>query len=538
MRVVAMFRVSTEKQATEGASLDAQQRRYRELALQQGWETVAEFRGQESASQAAADRRVLQQVLACIREHRPDAIYVHEQSRLTRGDDLDVMMLMRELKDRRVNIIVNGVVRDLRSIDERFMVGIQSLIDRTESERIKERMCRGRREKALRGKKATGGSPYGYMNPPPGDPMRGTLRVVEEEAVVVRKIFTRAAEGDSPRRIASELNTLGIAAPRGGRWGKSTVTRILRCPAYIGTSVAFAWRAEQRSKAFRFDAGAEGVVSVESAHEPIVDRALWERVQRSPRPATAGAPRLLTGLLMVNGIEFKGEPNRGTPCYVSRKRGVGAPWLPAEMVDSAVWDAFVSLVLAPEFVERLLRDSHDPVEQEIVQREIEFLEESLAKAAKRRDRLIDMRADGELSKDQFASKSSSLEAEMAAQRKELEAQRSKIVTFDRGHADRVTAMLRTLLAGRTALSQAQKRRVIRSVVRRVELKVVPSGAKQTRDPRGGFKGSAGSRWAIERIAFTFGLDANGRVGTEGAPTGEDPAGTPYAANGYATAAIA
>ena len=32
MRVVALFRVSTEKQASEGASLDAQERLYREIA--------------------------------------------------------------------------------------------------------------------------------------------------------------------------------------------------------------------------------------------------------------------------------------------------------------------------------------------------------------------------------------------------------------------------------------------------------------------------------------------------------------------------
>ena len=64
MRVVALFRVSTEKQANEGASLDSQQREYRELAARNGWITVEEFRGCESATQAASERRVLQQVLA------------------------------------------------------------------------------------------------------------------------------------------------------------------------------------------------------------------------------------------------------------------------------------------------------------------------------------------------------------------------------------------------------------------------------------------------------------------------------------------
>src|ERR1044071_6048288 len=53
MRVVAMFRVSTERQANEGASLDAQQRTFREMAKRSGWKVVGEFRGSESATQAA-----------------------------------------------------------------------------------------------------------------------------------------------------------------------------------------------------------------------------------------------------------------------------------------------------------------------------------------------------------------------------------------------------------------------------------------------------------------------------------------------------
>lgn len=76
MRVVAMFRVSTDRQAEQGASLDAQERRFRELTASNGWMVVAEFRGSESAMKAGSEREVLQNVLACIRNHRPDMVYV------------------------------------------------------------------------------------------------------------------------------------------------------------------------------------------------------------------------------------------------------------------------------------------------------------------------------------------------------------------------------------------------------------------------------------------------------------------------------
>jgi hypothetical protein len=145
-----------------------------------------------------------------------------------------VAVLLRELRERQIKILVNGVVRDLGSIDERFMVGIQSLVDRAESERIKERMHRGKRERARQGKKNSGPSPYGYQNPLKGMPGYGTLEIVEEEARVVRLIFNERLEGSGEKAIANLLNERGVPSPRGGQWGGSTIRRVLQNPVCIG----------------------------------------------------------------------------------------------------------------------------------------------------------------------------------------------------------------------------------------------------------------------------------------------------------------
>src|SRR5690606_34995326 len=119
------------------------------------------------------------------------------------------------------------------------------------SERIKERMTRGKREKAKQGKKNSGPAPFGYRNPAPGAPGRGTLLVVPEQAVVVRKLFALAAEGRGDDAIAKALNDLGMAAARGGRWGKSSVRRALENPVYIGTAASNVWVAQPGSRTFR-----------------------------------------------------------------------------------------------------------------------------------------------------------------------------------------------------------------------------------------------------------------------------------------------
>jgi len=510
MRVVALFRVSTEKQANEGASLDSQERAYRDLAARSGWETVAEFRGCESATQATSDRRVLQQVLACLRDREPDAVYVHEQSRLTRGDELEVAMLLRELRDRRTKIIVGGVVRDLGSIDERFMVGIQSLVDRAESERIKERLQRGKRERARQGKKTGGPAPFGYRNPPPGEAGRGTLVVVPEEAAVVRRIFDLAAQEVSTNKIADTLNAAGHASPRGGRWGKSTVRRVLDCPAYIGTAASGVWVAAKGSRNFRFDVNNPNASIVENAHPAIIARATWDALRKAPRVPRTSGPRLLTGLLYVNGLRYEGNGSKGKRFYAGPRGLAGAPWLEMEHADDAVWSRFLSLATSDEFVERLLREADNPIEREKAAAEVAYLGEHVAKLQRRLEGLVNMRADGDIAREDFLTRAAKAEGEIAAARAELQALRAKAVVCDGNAARRVVGAIRALLGGRARLDAAQRRRVLRAIVRRIDAAVARSDSPLQRDERGRVVRSTLPRWTIERVTFVLAVPAEGR----------------------------
>ncbi len=507
MRVVALYRVSTEKQADQGSSLDSQQRTYHDLAAKNGWTTVAEFRGCESATQAASDRRVLQQVLACLREHEPDAVYVHEQSRLTRGDELEVALLLRELRERGVKIIVGGLVRDLSSIDEGFMIGIQSLVDRTESLRIKERMGRGKRERARQGKKCSGPAPFGYENPPPGATGRGTLKIIDAEAVVVRRIFDLAMSGKGDQRVAVTLNGLGIAAPRGGKWGKSSIRRVLNCPAYLGVAANNVWIAEKGTRRFRLNMKHEKAIIVEGAHPAIIAREVWDAVHsRQSLPRTA-KPRMLTGLLRVNGAAFHGDNCDGTSFYRAARGTKGAAWLLADDTDAAVWDAFAALATGPELVERLLNAASNPREQELAAQEIEYLDGEIGKAQRRLARLTDMRADGEIDKETYLSRSGGTQQTIDRLQRELAEQRSKAVVFDRTHATRVAKAVQVLLAGKTRLSGAQKHSILRSIVLRIDVAAVPTGARFARDERGRVVKGRTARWAIQSISLRLALPA-------------------------------
>lgn len=511
MRVVALFRVSTEKQASEGASLDAQQRIYREMATERGWNTIAEFRGCESATQAASDRRVLQQVLGCLREHEPDAIYVHEQSRLTRGDELDVALLMRELRERRVKLIVNGVVRDLSSIDERFMFSIQSLVDRAESERIKERMRRGKREKARQGKKTGGPVPYGYTNPPHGHHLRGTLQPESREGATVHRIFALAARGIGDRAIARELNKGGIPGPTGARWGKTTIRRILTNPVYIGTLATSAWVAQKGSRTFRFEPGNANAVLAEKAHEAIISQELWDAAQNRPKSPRTAIPRLLTGLLHVGGRRYGGNVDHGRPCYSARGGGK-SPWLPVALVDDAVWNAFASLATSPEYIRQLMEQASTQTDKVVIGMEIEHLEGEIGKLERRQSKLVEMRADGEITKEQFLTRSAENETTLAKLRAALAERRAKLIVFDGSQAARIVKAVQCLIGGRSKLTVEQRRAILNSILRRVDVEVERLCAMQKRGAKGRLAGSGGPRWVIRSVELQLNITAG---------TGED-----------------
>lgn len=505
MKVVALFRVSTEKQATEGASLDAQEREYRQLAAAHGWTTVREFRGHESATKASADRMVLQQVLRFIADNPVDAVYVHEQSRLTRGDEFEVAFLMRELRERKIKILVHGTLRDPSDIDDGFMIGIQSLVDRAESARIKERMGRGKKQRAMQGRKNCGPAPYGYRNPHPGEPNRGVLQIVEEEAVVIRRIFDAAIQGKGVQAIATELNNLGIPAARGGQWVKTAIERVLVNPAYKGASAANVWKRQGKSRVFKLDMQSADAIIIEDAHAPIVSREVWDAVQNRPKRVTTKVPRLLTGLLYVDGKPYGGDSSRHGSFYRSPRGERGCPWFHTQAADDAVWHAFVSLATGAEFVESLLKAAENRKEQEMAAHEVEFLTDRIARLKRRYDRLIEMRAGDEITKETFLEKSRADESELARLEDELKVQRAKAAVVDVSHGARIAKAVQTLIAGRTRLTGDQKRSILRSVVRRVDVDAAPTGALQARVEGGRLAKGSFPRWRVDRVTLRLAL---------------------------------
>jgi hypothetical protein len=134
----------------------------------------------------------------------------------------------------------------------------------------------------------------------------------ENTASVVRRIFERAAAGDSCIKIATDLSAEGIMPPLKYRalcrenftpegaarasdfWNHTTVRRILKNRVYLGTTVLGKTRKISIKSKKKVPIPKQDWTVTEGTHEPLVDSATFEKAQtnigKASRDYRAGTP--------------------------------------------------------------------------------------------------------------------------------------------------------------------------------------------------------------------------------------------------------
>lgn len=472
MNVVSLFRVSTDRQRTDGASLAAQQARFRELAASNGWTTCAEVSGAESATKPGDERELLQATLRAIDAHNADALYVHEQSRLSRGDELEWARLMVALRARGCKVIVNGLIRDPASIDDGFMLRIQAAVDGAESARIRERCDRGKRQRAREGRRIAGGPPRGYT----GGGKQGALTVIADEAVTVAEVFRRYARGESIRGICRDM---GLA--------KSSVSFLLDNPAYAGVNASYRFHRGERGTVIPTP---ERAVVTPGTHPAIVDAETWARVRdrRERRVRNGGKPTVLRGLLHLNGSPAEGVSGHGKRLY-GVERG---PQLDREGVEGLVWRRFIDVLLSPAFIVELeAGEAEAPVELPGRSGGAP----AIARLERRLAGLTTMRADGELSAAEYRQRAGEVRERLAEAKRAGGTWCAK-VELGAPVAERVASTLSMAMHA----AGPDQRRLLDLFVSRIDATAERQGAFQ-RDSRGRILHGGGPRWACTGLSF-------------------------------------
>jgi DNA invertase Pin-like site-specific DNA recombinase len=270
VRVALYTRVSTEDQAKEGFSLDAQLERLRFFAKAQGWEVAGEY-----VDEGHSGRTTKRPQYARMMEERPrwDILLVLKMDRIHRNSR-NFMAMMDQLRKEGKEFASVTESLDTSTAMGRFVMDIIQRIAQLESEQIGERVYIGMEQKAKqRGNSLGKEAPFGYRYRPDR-----VLEPVPEERAFAEGIFRRYLAGASSGEVATWLTSAGAKMRRGGAWTRQRVLDILANPTYAG---AAKW---------------DGVLQL-ATHEGVVDPKTFDAAQdrlavTNPAMATVRLTRL------------------------------------------------------------------------------------------------------------------------------------------------------------------------------------------------------------------------------------------------------
>jgi site-specific DNA recombinase len=236
-------------------------------------------------------------LLAEVETHKYDAVLCMDIDRLGRGAMSDQGVILETLKGADTKILTPRKMYDLNNEMDETYSEFETFMARQELKAIKRRMQRGIR-KTIEDGGYIANAPYGYVKTTVDK--RPTLAIYEEEARFVRIIFDLYVnKGMGCQQITNTINVMGAKPHRANEFGRTSIMKILRNPAYIGkivwnqkTQIRKGTKGNQKHLTI-YNPKEKWIIS-EGIHPPIIDSILFDRAQeialgRYHPPANTGA---------------------------------------------------------------------------------------------------------------------------------------------------------------------------------------------------------------------------------------------------------
>jgi len=454
-RVYGYCRVSGAEQGKRGTSLRAQAAEIRAYCKTHrlGRPDIRS----EVVSGAAETRAGWQGILDAVSEG--DTVLVCRVDRWSR-DIVQAVQSVRDLVARGIRWVSIGDGIDATTAQGDSVLGIMSWTADQERRRIKERTVGRRRALRDEGRYVEGSEPLGYRRGP------GQVLVVEPHgAAIVTGIYRRCIDGQSLREIQRWLRRR--YPDEGRKWDRAPTHRMLRNRIYLG---------EVRTSRGEWIASHPAIISPQDfqrAQAALVSR---RKGGRKPSRAARTATWVLRDVAVcaVCGAKMGAAYGAGGRDYYActarlKDHRCDAPYV---RVDWADRDASPLVVLRLEQLRDELRGTR-PREPEL-----DDWAGSRRRLEARRERLVDLAADGTITRDQLRRRLDRIAADLAAVA-DAEAEHGRIVAAQR------PAVRRELLGSVEALRAAWARsgpRRRRAIVTRLAVAVAVAAGEDP-EPR-------------------------------------------------------
>jgi len=481
VRVGLYARVSSERQQERG-TISSQLEALRAAAEADEDEVIGEF-VDDGYSGARLDRPALDRLRDAAEGGVLDGVLCLCADRLARAYAYQVLILEElERFGARVRFLEGPALGD--DPQATLLVQMQGVIAEYEKAKIAERYRRGKLYRARAGEIVFWKVSYGHRRVVSADGGPARVEVFEPEAGVVREIFGAYVErGLSVRQIALWLRERGIPSPTGRPiWGTSTIDRLLRNEAYIGTMYynrhesleGGGPRGARNRKTRQRERPREEWIAIPVP--AIIDRDTFERVKHVTRDNSQWSPRgAEPGAWLLRGLVQCGHCH--VTCHCQRMRGRNGTFhryyhcpnhdvlragsedrrcpernIRANELDQYVFEQVRQALLDPRQLiaaERALI-AGAPDENQLVAAQLKRLDTAIDATRRERARLLDAYQAGLLDLDELTRRTATLTARRARLLREkdvLTKRSAELATENRlrrrlaGFAERVAASL-------------------------------------------------------------------------------------------------
>lgn len=245
------IRVSTERQAQEGNSLAAQEKRLRDYSSAHGWHVADDHIYTDAGvSGKTTEREYFQAMMQAAKDGLIVRVVAVKLDRVARNTK-DFLATVETLQSYKCSLALIQEGFDTGTPQGKFAITMFAAMAELEASMISERVSSGRKQKASEGGYNGSRCPLGYQY------ANGAFTVDSGAAYWVREIFNRFIAGQGMSKIADDLNAAGAITARGGQWYTATVRYVLLNGFYAGLT--------------QWDG-----VEVEGDHPTIISRTMYD----------------------------------------------------------------------------------------------------------------------------------------------------------------------------------------------------------------------------------------------------------------------
>ena len=457
-RVVIYARVSTDHDAQLSA-LENQIDWYKPLLdLHPEWTLVEQYIDEGITGTSAEKRPELMRMIDDAKKHKFDMILTREVSRFARNT-VDTLQYTRMLKEHHVEVyFINDGIKTFDG-DGELRLTIMATLAQDESRKTSIRVKSGQQTSMNNGVLYGTGNILGY------DRVGKEMIVNTEQAQTVRLIYDLYLDGWGLVKIKDELELRGIKTAMGkSQWYPTVISHVLKNSFYCGIITYHKEYVPDYLKQKKVkNYGEIEFTQVQGTHEPIVTVEEYERVQRIMEAKTNRMPYLnrgdqrgkkprttVWGKLLIcecgrtfnmrrwersdryNGNAYQCYSSVETGSYESRKKkGLSldgicrSPMIPEwrlQMMANLIFRKYLSekdkvLALANSILEAHIDDTEETKNNDAL---IEAKQVELARLSKKLDSYVEMRSEGDISRELFRSKCAELEPRIKNLQEEID----------------------------------------------------------------------------------------------------------------------